>query len=64
MKKKVQIDLNLTQHNVQKKHPIQVNTWVNTALDARKNIAQPTHNESSRKLQLNMTFCKSILNRR
>lgn len=64
MKKKVQIDLNLTQHNVQKKHPVQVNTWVNTALDARKNADHPANNASGRKLQLNMTFCKSILNRR
>jgi len=64
MKKEVQIDLNMTQQRSSKSSPVQVNTWVNKALDARNNISSPTENGSGRKFQLNMTFCKSILNRR
>jgi|VirMetMinimDraft_7_1064189.scaffolds.fasta_scaffold343621_1 hypothetical protein len=63
MKKEVQIDLTMTQRAI-KKSPIQVNSWVNKALDARNNLNDPTENGSGRKLQLNMTFSKSILNRR
>lgn len=63
MKKKVQIDLNITQRS-SKNTPIQVNSWVNKALNSRNNIDSPTGNNSGRKVQLNMTFCKSILNRR
>ena len=63
MKKEIQIDLNMTQRS-SKKSPVQVNSWVNKALDARNNLNDSTENGSGRKLQLNMTFSKSILNRR
>jgi hypothetical protein len=63
MKKKVQIDLNITQRS-SKNTPIQVNSWVNKALDSRNNIDSSTENNSGRKVQLNMTFSKSILDRR
>lgn len=63
MKKKVQIDLNISQHS-NKNAPVQVNSWVNKALNSRDELDGSTENDSGRKLQLNMTFCKSILNRR
>ncbi|CAA6829342.1 MAG: Unknown protein [uncultured Aureispira sp.] len=63
MKTKVQIDLNLTQRST-KNSPVQVNSWVNKALDSKNKINSPRESDSGRKLQLNMTFCKSILNRR
>ncbi|MBL4649085.1 MAG: hypothetical protein JKY03_05090 [Aureispira sp.] len=63
MKKKVQIDLNITQRS-SKNTPIQVNSWVNKALNSRNNMDSPTENNSGQKVQLNMTFRKSILNRR
>jgi len=63
MKKKLQIDLSITQRS-NKNSPIQVNTWVNKALDSKNNTSSPRDNASVQKLQLNMTFSKSILNRR
>ncbi|WMX12755.1 MULTISPECIES: hypothetical protein [unclassified Aureispira] len=63
MKKEIRIDLSVSQHP-NRNNPVQVNSWVNKALDARNNINTPKEHSSGRKLQLNMTFCKSILNRR
>lgn len=63
MKKEIQIDLNISQRS-SKNSPVQVNSWVNKALNSRNNSSSATENGSGRKLQLNMTFCKSILNRR
>jgi hypothetical protein len=63
MRKKIQIDLNVSQRS-SKSSPVQVNSWVNKALDSRNNKSSSTESDSGRKLQLNMTFCKSILNRR
>lgn len=61
MKKNIQFDLTMQQKSTNK--PIQVQPWVNTALNAKttpKNMPQA----SGRMLELNMNFCKSILNRR
>jgi hypothetical protein len=63
MKQEIQIDLNMTQRS-SKTNPVQVNTWVNKALDAKNNCSNPVEDASGRKLQLNMTFSKNILNRR
>lgn len=62
MKQELQIDLNVMQLT-QKTKPVEVNAWVNKALDAKNNSNNP-EDASGKKLQLNMTFCKSILNRR
>jgi hypothetical protein len=63
MKKKIQLDLNITQRS-SKKTSVQVNSWVNKALDSKNNIGSPSGNNSGQKIQLNMTFSRSILNRR
>lgn len=58
MKKTLQLDLSQSK---KKDKSIQVQSWVNSAL----NTTNHTESKSSgKKLELNMTFSKSILNRR
>lgn len=61
MSKKLQISLNIQQHNSHK--AVEVQSWVNTAMNAKKT---PTNHEcsSSRKIEVHTTFCQTIINRR
>jgi len=61
MKKPVQLDLSITQ-NTKKNKPIQVQSWVNKALDAKKNPKK--NKKSGSMLEINMSFRKPILDLR
>lgn len=62
MKKRLQLELNMS--NKTKRESVQVNNWVNTALNAKTAPKESSKNAGSRILQLNMAFCKSILGRK
>lgn len=63
MKKKLQLNLSMFSSK-NKTQPIQVNTWVNTALNARNAPKESSQNTEGRMVELNLTFSKSILGRR
>ncbi len=60
MKKPVQVELNMTQ----KGKSVQVQPWVNTALNAKCTPKESKRHVSGRMVELNMSFSKNILNRR
>lgn len=57
--KPLQIQLDFFQSS---EKPIQVESWVNTALDSKNNTGEKTTTTSTQMLQLNMSFSQSILN--
>jgi len=61
MKKKLHLSLSIDQNNDRK--VVEVQPWVSTAMDAKR-APEPPNSASSRKLQVNMTFCKAIINHR
>ncbi|BDS11645.1 hypothetical protein [Aureispira anguillae] len=64
MKKRLQLEIQNIAPIKNNPRPMQVNTWVNTALRAKNNPKETPSNSPRRMLALNMTFCKSILGRR
>jgi hypothetical protein len=63
MKKSVQLDLKITQSTTKKKH-LQVQPWVNKALDAKNNLKKVPNTKSSSMLEISLSFRKSILDLR
>ena len=59
--KKAVLNLNITQA---KRSKVAVNNWVNTAMNAKKEEAVEASNSYGKKMEVNMAFCQSILNKR
>lgn len=65
MKKALQLNLNISPLKTTKhQQSVQINPWVTTAINAQRRPKNSHQQGPSQMLEVNMTFCKSILSRR